>query len=159
MDVQVAAVNTSDKDVQPDTDIQELLNFAPASMLGESFAQEQSKDQDIQDIASYIAREQLPDCPLKARKLAAKAQQFTLLDGIVYFLDSKRGGRKRCVVPKHLRQSIIEENHSGPMAGHFAGDHLYKALSRHWWWPNTYSDVSNHCLSCPQCAIVNSSGR
>ena len=159
MDVQAAAVNTSDKDVQPDTDIQELLNFAPASMLGESFAQEQSKDQDIQDIASYIAREQLPDCPLKARKLAAKAQQFTLLDGIVYFLDSKRGGRKRCVVPKHLRQSIIEENHSGLKAGHFAGDRLYKALSRHWWWPNMYCDVSNHWSSCPQCAIVNSSGR
>ena len=93
------------------------------------------------DIALYTASEQLPDCPQKVRKFTAKAQLFTLLNVIVYFLDSKRGGRKRCLVPKHLQQSIIEENHS------------------HWWWPNMYNDVINHCSSCPQCAIVNSSGK
>ena len=113
------------------------------------------------DIALYMytASEQLPDCLRKARKFAAKAQLFTLLNVIVYFLDSKRGGRKRCLVPKHLQQSIIEENHSGPMTGDFTGDQLYKALSHHWWWPNMYNDVINHCSSCPQCAIVNSSGK
>ena len=37
--------------------------------------------------------------------------------------------------------------------------YLYKMLIRHWWWQNMYSDVISHCASCPQCAIVSSSGR
>ena len=53
----------------------------------------------------------------------------------------------------------MEENHSGPMAGHFSGAKLYKCLVRHWWWPGMYTDVVNHCASCPQCAIVNGTGR
>lgn len=83
---------------------------------------------------TYLRKEELQDCPQKSKKLAAKA-------------------------PQHLRQSIIEENYQGPMAGHFAGERLYKALARHWWWQNMYMDVVSHCVSCPQCAIVNSSGR
>ena len=53
----------------------------------------------------------------------------------------------------------MEENHSGLMAGHFSGEKLYKSLRRHWWWPRMYSDVVEHCRNCPECAIVNSSGR
>ena len=49
----------------------------------------------------------------------------------------------------------MEENHSGPMAGHFSGEKLYKSLVKHWWWPGMYSDVTKHCTSCPQCAIIN----
>ena len=53
----------------------------------------------------------------------------------------------------------MAESHSSPMAGHFSGERLYKALSRHWWWPGMYSDIITFCKSCPQCAIVNSAGR
>ena len=45
------------------------------------------------------------------------------------------------------------------MAGHFSGDKLYKTLVRHWWWTGMYSDVTKHCASCPQCAIVNGNKR
>ena len=62
-------------------------------------------------------------------------------------------------VPTHLRASLMEENHSGPFAGHFSGERLYNALVRHWWWPLMYSDVFGHCTNCPQCAVVHSSGR
>ena len=58
-----------------------------------------------------------------------------------------------------MRQELMEENHSGPLAGHFGGEKLYRALVRHWWWPGMYSDVIEHCVNCPQCAIVNSSGQ
>ena len=52
---------------------------------------------------------------------------------------------------------IMEEHHSGPiMAGHFSG---VKALLWHWRWPGMYTDIVKHCSSCPQCAIVNGSGR
>ena len=53
----------------------------------------------------------------------------------------------------------MEENHSSPMAGHFSGEKLYKSLVIYWWWQGMYSDVITHCMSCPQCAIVNAAGR
>ena len=40
--------------------------------------------------------------------------------------------------------------------GHYQ---LYKMLVNHWWWQGMYSDVLKHCSACPQCAIVNPSGR
>ena len=52
----------------------------------------------------------------------------------------------------------MEENHTGPMAGHFSGEKLYRALTRHWWWSSMYTDVVKYCSNCPQCAIVNGSG-
>ena len=151
-EVQVASIHSAS----------DLLSLEPATVPAkpnESFAEQQRKDTDILELVSYLTSETLPDCPLKAKKIAAKAPLYTLINGILYFLDSKREGRRRCVVPKHLRRSIIEENHQGPLAGHFSGERLYKALARHWWWQNMYGDVVSHCASCPQCAIVNSSGR
>ncbi len=50
---------------------------------------------------------------------------------LLYFVDPKNGGRKRSAVPKHLREQVMAESHSSPMAGHFSGERLYKALSRH----------------------------
>ena len=62
------------------------------------------------------------------------------------------------VVPNHMRETILEENQSGSTAGHFAGEILYRMLSHHWWWAGMYCGTVKHCSSCPQCAIVNSSG-
>lgn len=154
-DVQVAAIHS----VDTNAGVSDLLRLEPTAVPNDSFAQEQRRDADIMELVAYLTSETLPDCAQKARKLVVKAPLYALVNGILYFIDSKREGKRRCVVPRHLRRSIIEENHQGPMAGHFSGERLYKALARHWWWQNMYSDVVSHCASCPQCAIVNSSGR
>ena len=86
-----------------------------------------------------------------ARGTACCSGWYSLLPGF------KEG--KRCVVPFHMRETIMEENHGGQMAKHFSGEKLYKLLRRHWWWPRMYTDVVEHCRSCPECAIVNSSGQ
>ena len=53
----------------------------------------------------------------------------------------------------------MEESHSGPMGGHFSGNRLFNALSRHWWWEGMYSDVTHYAKNCPECAIVSGGGR
>ena len=68
----------------------------------------------------------------------------------------RESSRRRCAVPEHLRQQIMTESHSSPMAGHFSGEKLYKSLVRHWWWPGMYKDV---ILFCKSCVMVNSTGR
>ena len=151
-DVQVATVQATDLNTQ------QLLQLEPAMGRTESFSEEQKKDPEVHEMMTYLSDGQLPKCEGKAKKIV-QASLFTLVDEILYYLDPKRDNHKRCVVPCHLRSKIMEENHSGPMSGHFSGEHLYKMLSRHWWWQNMYSDVVSHCSSCPQCAIVHSSGR
>ena len=152
-DVQVSVVQTKDMDAA------ELLQLGPTVQGSDSFCTEQRKDPEVLEMVSYLSSGHLPDDEKAAKKIVLQSSLFTLVNGVLYYLDPKRADRKRCVVPRHLHQSIIEENHSGPMGGHFSGERLYKALSRHWWWPKMYSEVVSHCSSCPQCAMVNSSGR
>ena len=142
--------------------ITDLLNAEPFK-LGISqtvdFASEQSKNPVVNDMIQFLTTGTLPDDVQRSRKVVAQAPSFTMIDNILYYLDSTKRDRKRCVVPLQLRQQVMEEYHSGPLSGHFSGDKLYKTLVNHWWWQGMYSDVLKHCSSCPQCAIVNPSGR
>ena len=61
------------------------------------------------------------------------------------YVDPKQENKRRVVVPKQLRKQIMEENHSGPMAGHFSGNRMYNVLVRHWWWQGMYTDTFQHC--------------
>ena len=62
-------------------------------------------------------------------------------------------------MPRQLRGQIMEEYHGGSLAGHFSGSCLYKALTCRWWWEYMYHDAMNHASSCPNCAIVEGTGR
>ena len=99
----------------------------------------------------FLLHGTLPDDAKRSKKVAAQAPSFTMIDNILYYLDSTKKDRKRCVVPLHLRQQVMEEYHSGPLSGHFSGDKLYKMLVNHWWWQGMYSDVLKHGFTCPQC--------
>ena len=87
-----------------------------------------------------------------ARKLVAQALHFAVVDGILYCVDPKGGGRKRVAVPVHLREGILHESHGGLLAGHFSGAKLYEAVSRLWWWSTLYKDVMECCRNCPECS-------
>ena len=52
----------------------------------------------------------------------AESYQLVLLDGVLYFVDSHDGGKKKAVVPAHVRNRLLCESHSGVVAGHFAGN-------------------------------------
>jgi len=86
----------------------------------------------------------LPDDNKAVKRTSCQSSFFTIVNGILE--------------PKHDHHMILEESHSGLMAGHFAGEKLYKLLVTHWWWQGMYSDVMAHCTSCSQCVIVNAKG-
>ena len=150
-EVKIAQVQSASRDIV------ELLQSPPVDSVPDSaanYSHEQGKDAEILELRQFLLRGELPDDPWRARKVAAQAPSFVVLDDMVYLIDSKRGHQRRCVVPVHLRMSLMEENHSGPLSGHFSGEKLYKALVRHWWWPSMYRDVINHSANCPQCAVA-----
>ena len=128
--VQIAQLELSSPAV-----ITDLLNAEPVTLgmpQNIDFASKQSKDPVVNDIIQFLLDGTLPDDTQRSRKVAAQAPSFTMIDNSLYYLDSTKKDWKRCVVPLHLRQQVMEEYHSGPLSGHFLGDKLYKMLVNHW---------------------------
>ena len=158
--VQVASVQATIPQLlqaSPET-VSQTLQPTDTSVQSD-FAREQRNDSELVLLINFLIDDKLPNDEQKAHRIAAQALHFSVIDDILFFVVTKNGGQKRCAVPKHLCDQVMTENHSSPMAGHFAGGKLYKSLCRHWWWPRMYSDVVEFCRSCPQCLIVNSYGR
>ena len=76
------------------------------------YSQEQAKDSEILQLRQFLSHGELPDCPDLARKIAAQAHSFALVDDIVYLIDAKRNNQRRCAVPTHLRASLMHGGES-----------------------------------------------
>ena len=155
-EIQVSAI-TGDTDHT----IDEMLRMEPDTTLSNphSFAREQRKDEKINQVILFLETEELPSDDKQARKIALQSSNFTIEDGVLYFLDSKHNHRKRAVVPGHLRERVMKEVHGGPFSGHFSGNRLYNVLACVWWWEGMYKDAVSHSKSCPDCAIAVGGGR
>ena len=88
-------------------DISQLLKVASQQaddQSQEEFGQEQRKDPDLKMI-QFIETGSLPEEDVsQSQKLATQALQFSVVDGILYFVNDKQLNTKQ-VVPVHLRQS------------------------------------------------------
>jgi len=63
------------------------------------FHMEQEKDLELQCLRQFIEYGILPADEKKLRKLVAQALNFVIIDNVLYFVDTKGGGRKLAVVP------------------------------------------------------------
>ena len=81
------------------------------------------------------------------------------MDGVLYFVTNRCVGRACVVVPHHLRQQLLHENHSGPSGGHFSGQRTLSRLTSRWWWKGMYADTVKFCRACPGCSTVSGTGR
>ena len=152
--VQVARMNAEG----PEELSQLLESGAPVSTPCD-FDQKQRKDPDLRMIIHYLEDGTLPDDDKLSKKIVHMSPQFTVLSGILYFIDAKQKNRSQVAVPAHLKEQILEENHGGAMAGHFSVSRLYNTLCRHWWWDSMYRDSQEHARNCAECAIVSGTGR
>ena len=89
-EVQVATINTGEEEVC------QLLNKSvpQCSTQKDDFGVEKRKDKELEDMIRFLEGGSLPDNNKAAKKVAAQAPSFTVIDGILYFVDSKRGHRK-----------------------------------------------------------------
>ena len=123
------------------------------------FSREQCKDPDLKKMIQFLETGNLPDDVLQSRKIAAQALQFSVLDGILYFVNGEQPNKKQVVVPVQLRQKLLQETHGGILAGHFSANRLFHTLSHHWWWDTMYKDCVDYCRSCVECAVVKGTGK
>ena len=124
----------------------------------DSFASEQVRDPFVREVFNFMRSRQLPEDKVLACKIALQESLFTILDGILYYLDPKHSSRKQAVVPKQLQKQILEDAHSGLYGGHFCG-RMYSSLMLHWWWERMFSDAIKFTNACPICAVTTGTGR
>ena len=82
-----------------------------------------------------------------------------VVDGALYYIDPKRGNRRRAVVPQHLQKRLLEETHAGPYGAQFSGQRMFSILVSSWWWECMFSDTTQFSKSCSECAITSEVGR
>lgn len=151
-EIQVSAVSAG-------ADISELLQTSPPPCVESThYSAEQDKDPGLKEMINFLQKGTLPEDPVRARRLAAQEQLLALVDRMLYYVDARRGNRKRAAVPHHLREQLLKESHRGIYSGHFSGNRLYNTLARHWWWPGMYADAMAFCKRCPECAAVTGVG-
>ena len=126
---------------------------------GGDMAEQQRRDTKLKVVIEYIEQDVLPSDEKLARKVVLERSRFSLMDGVLYFVDGARGGNLRIVVPDTVKEKLMEEAHAGSLAGHFAASSLYNTLSRMYWWEGMYSDVHRFCRSCLTCASHGGTGR
>lgn len=79
------------------------MNSEPPQELKQlDYADEQSKDADLLEMIKFLRDGTVPTDDCKARKLAAQGSMFTLVDGILYYIDHQHSNQKRAAVPHHL---------------------------------------------------------
>ena len=72
----------------------------------------------------------LPSDEAKAKRCILESSQFSMVEGVLYQVNSAHGGTLCLVVPQVLQQQILEEVHRGSFGGHFAPKGLHATLSR-----------------------------
>ena len=123
------------------------------------FREEQRKDSQVNEVIHFLETQELPSDDRRARKIASQQSLFAILDGILYYIDHRRNHQRRVVVPKLLRERVLEEAHRGQMSGHFSGKHTFSSLARHWWWENMYVETMRYVQNCPECTTSMGAGR
>ena len=99
---------------------------------------------------TYLETGALPEDSKRARELALTRSQYTLVDGILYRVDSNK--TLRIIPPTSDRKRIFEEAHSGTFGGHLREVKVHGQLAKHYWWPRMRSDVTTWCRACLTCA-------
>ena len=117
------------------TTITEFLQRSITAIEPEGFSTEQCRDPELLDIINYVERGELPTDPEKSRRITLLSTQFSLVNAILYLIDTRNKGspRVRVAVPKHLQEQLMQEQHRGLMGAHFSGNRLFEVLSSQWW--------------------------
>ena len=132
-----------------------LLIAEPKEPSLQLVQEEQRKDRELVQLIEFLGTKKLPEDPTEAKWIVTQAKKgYYLTDGILYYEGSDMSDRRRLVVPKHLREKVMEEHHSSPFSGHFAAKQMTKRVSQYFFWVGMRGDIHKKCMSCIECASV-----
>ena len=107
-------------------------------------------DSDFESTIVFLKEGTLPADSKSAKKLVLMAQQFSLIDGVLYHVQTD--GCLMVAVPESLYYKLFEEAHGGVFSGHLREAKINSQLRKHYWWPGTRSDIQKRCKACLICS-------
>ena len=120
----------------------------------------QRQDAELKMLIEYLESKVLPADSRAASEVMNLARKgYYLVSGVLYYEGPDMPGRRRLVVPRHLRKQVIDENHDAIFAGHFSSKKTQKKISQLYFWPGMAGDVYQKCLSCVTCASAQGQSR
>jgi hypothetical protein len=138
--------------VSSDVDIEEI--FEPPS--SNRVVVEQAKDPFMKAMVDYLTNDTFPADEALARRIALESPSYTLQAGMLHRIKSlkttgREDGTLQLVVPKDLRDELLEAFHDDRLAGHLGVAKTFCKLRSRYYWPGMYGDVSNWCQKCSVC--------
>jgi len=77
---------------------------------------------------------------------------------VLYYEGPDAPDKHRLVVPKHLRETALNEHHDAPYAGHFSVKKIVHRINQYFYWSGMRGDVYKKCAACVTCASVSGQG-
>ena len=130
------------------------------SLSYQNLRQAQWEDSSIQPILQSKEENKKPDRRTikgqsrELRRLYQMWDQLIVRNNLLYrqFQNPDGTSHLQLVVPRKLRDEILQEVHGGITSGHFGEDKTLCRLKERFYWPGHYNDVRTHCQSCSACA-------
>ena len=117
---------------------------------GITLREKQRLDPDLQLLITFLEDHALPEDDRKARELVLGRAQYTMIEGVLYRIESDK--TLRVLVPVGDRENLFKEAHSGKCGRHLREVKIHSQLSRHYWWPGMRQDITKWCRACLVCA-------
>ena len=150
-------------------DLEPQLQVSVTALSGEPVAaaecgylrKEQLEDETIGLILKAKETQQKPDArllkakPREAQQLSQLWDQLVVHEGILYrrFEEgSGKGSHLQLVIPRCLREEVLEEAHAGTVSCHLGEDKTLARVKEKFFWPGYSSAVKEWCKTCVNCA-------
>ena len=101
------------------------------------------------------ATDELKGQSLEVRRLIQLWSQLAVVDGVLlrcFEDDSGKASWMQLVVPRALRDEVMEEIHSGVTGGHLGEERTTHQLRQRFYWPGFFQDIRNFLRTCATCA-------
>ena len=112
----------------------------------------QRDDAELADLIEYLESGNLPTDETLSRKIVTESCYYTLIDGLLYYVNSKLTLSELLVIPQKLRIEILQAFHDDVTAAHFGFQRTYDKIRRRYFWRNMYGDIKRYCKQCLSCA-------
>ena len=112
----------------------------------------QREDPDVKALCDYVEKQVLPTDEKVARRIVLESEHYEVIQGVLHYEPSAFPGRLCVVVPRSLRDTLLQEGHASCFAGHLSTKKVYDRLRRHYWWKGMRADVHKFCRKCLVCA-------
>ncbi len=116
----------------------------------------QREDQSLAEVITYLETGVLPADEKQAKTIALTCSQYTMKDGVLYYVDPDC--TLRVIPPTSTREKLFQQAHGGAFGGHLGEVKVHSELRRHYWWLGMRADIGRWTRACLVCAS-HSTGR